>query len=205
MVAVAVCALLFLTADPVAVLTIKSWMSTMSPAKVLSSFTCGMVSPKLHVEGYGKFITQQDLRLLKNCRLYFPFASHTILCLCQIWRKVFKKQYFLPLLREMKADLGTKKLCFGTRLLSQWPICFCSYPWSHLQPTPPTCPRPSASLGSLPARTTAASKSAGSVTGTTIVWTTVMRALSSAVSAPRHCHGYTATHRQTKIQFEGLS
>lgn len=39
MVAVAVCALLFLTADPVVVLTIKSWMLIMSPAKVLSSFT----------------------------------------------------------------------------------------------------------------------------------------------------------------------
>lgn len=41
MVAVAVCALLFLTADPVAVLMIKSWMLIMSPAKVLCSFTSG--------------------------------------------------------------------------------------------------------------------------------------------------------------------
>lgn len=78
MVAVAVCALLFLTAGPVAVLTIKSWMSIMSPAKVLRSFTSSTVSPKIHVEGYGKFISQQELRLLKNSRLYFPLASYTI-------------------------------------------------------------------------------------------------------------------------------
>lgn len=52
------------------------------------------------------------------------------------------------------------------------------------EPTPPTFPRPSASLGSLLARTTAASKSAGSVMGTTIVWTTAMKPLSSATSTP---------------------
>lgn len=55
---------------------------------------------------------------------------------------------------------------------------------SPAKPIPPTCPRHSASLGSLPARTTAASKSAGSVMGTTIVWTTVMRPLNSATSTP---------------------
>lgn len=39
MAAAAVCASPFRTAGPVAALTIKSWMSIMSPAKVLSSFT----------------------------------------------------------------------------------------------------------------------------------------------------------------------
>lgn len=51
MVGVAVCALLFLTAGPVAVPTIKSWMSIMSPAKVLNSFASRKVSPKINVEG----------------------------------------------------------------------------------------------------------------------------------------------------------
>ena len=113
-VAAAVCASLFLTAGPVAVLTIKSWMSIMSPAKVLSSFTSRKVSPKIHVEGHGKFITLQELRLLKNSRLHFPFASYTIHCLCQIWREALKKPspIFLQHLREMKADLRTKRLCF---------------------------------------------------------------------------------------------
>lgn len=46
MAAVAVCALLFLKAGPVAALTIKSWMSIMSPAKVLSSFTSRKVLTK---------------------------------------------------------------------------------------------------------------------------------------------------------------
>ncbi len=114
MVAVAVCALLFLTAGPVAVLMIKSWMSIMSPAKVLSSFTSSSVSPKIHVEGHGKFISQQELRLLKNSRLYFPLASYTI-------RAVFAKSgeklsktstNIFATLREMKADRGTRKLCF---------------------------------------------------------------------------------------------
>lgn len=54
MVAVAVCALLFLMAGPAAVLTIKSWMSIMSPAKVLSSFTSRKVSPKISVKGSWK-------------------------------------------------------------------------------------------------------------------------------------------------------
>lgn len=70
----AVCALPSLTAGPAAVLTTKSWMSIMSPAKVLSCFTSREVS-KINVEGYGKFITQQELRLLKNSRLYFPFRK----------------------------------------------------------------------------------------------------------------------------------
>lgn len=100
--AVAVCALLSLTAGPVAVLTIKSWMSIMSPAKVLSSFTSRQISSKIPVEDYGKFITQQEFRLLKNSRLYFPLVSSTVRCLFQIWREVLKnlRQYFCNFKRE---------------------------------------------------------------------------------------------------------
>ena len=60
-----------------------------------------------------------------------------------------------------------------------WPLLCSSF-----QPTPPTCRRLSASRGSSPARTTAASRSAGSVTGTTTVWTTATSSQSFAVSGP---------------------
>jgi len=82
-VAVAVCALLFLTAGPVAVLTIKSSMSIMSPAKVLSSPTRKTVSPKINVEGSGQCITQQEFRLLKN-QGYTFICNDTLHDLCQI-------------------------------------------------------------------------------------------------------------------------
>lgn len=118
--AVAVCALLSLTAGPVAVLTIKSWMSIMSPAKVLSSFTSRQISSKIPVEDYGKFITQQEFRLLKNSRLYFPLVSSTVRCLFQIWREVLKnlRQYFCNFKREESWPRHQKALfCFWSSAL----------------------------------------------------------------------------------------
>lgn len=101
MAAVAVCALPSLMAGPAAVLTIKSWMWIMSHAKVLSCFTSREVS-MINMEGYGKFITQLELRLLKNSILYFPFASYTRHYLFQVWREVLKnlQQYFCNFKRD---------------------------------------------------------------------------------------------------------
>lgn len=84
--AVAVCALQSLMVGPVAVLTIKSWMLIMSPAKVLSSFTTKMVSPKIYEGCNGNFITQQGLSLLKNSWLYFPFANYYMMSLPNLGR-----------------------------------------------------------------------------------------------------------------------
>lgn len=108
--AVAVCALQSLTAGPVAVLTIKSWMSIMSPAKVLSSFTSRMVSPKIYVECNGNFITQQGLSLLKNSWLYFPFANYYTVPARSGEQFQRASTNIVATLSETKADLSTRKL-----------------------------------------------------------------------------------------------
>lgn len=75
MAVVAVCALLSLTAGPADVLTIKSWMSIMSPVKVLCYFTSTKISLKIKLGGYRKLITQQEPRLLKYSKLYLSFCK----------------------------------------------------------------------------------------------------------------------------------
>lgn len=69
---VAVCALLPLAAGPAAVLTIKSWMSIMSPAKV--------PSPKIKGEGCGKVMAQRESMLFKYSKLGSCTAASTISC-----------------------------------------------------------------------------------------------------------------------------
>lgn len=83
------------------------------------------------------------------------------------------------------------------------------WPWWHLfslfllpQPTHLTYPLLSASLGSLLARITDASRSAGSVTETMTVWTTAMRLLSFVVSY--HTHTRTHTHTSTDMASKQL-
>lgn len=68
MVAVAACASLLLRADPVAVLTIRSWMLIMSPVKVLSICTSRQV-----LNNYGKFTALQESSLLKTLGCIFHF------------------------------------------------------------------------------------------------------------------------------------
>lgn len=98
--AVAVCALQSLMAGPVAVLMIKSWMLIMSPAKVLSSLTTKMVSPKIYEECNGNVITQQGLSLLKNCWLYFPFANYYMMSLPNLGRSFKELSLILLQLKE---------------------------------------------------------------------------------------------------------
>lgn len=107
MVAVAVCALLLLKADPVAVLTIKSWMSIMSPVKVLSIFTSRQV-----LNNYGKFTALQeavkkDLAVL-SISLYFTLPLPNL-------QRSFKKNSpptFLQLLRRWNVTYAPKTLGF---------------------------------------------------------------------------------------------
>lgn len=66
------------------------------------------------------------------------------------------------------------------------------------QPTPLTYPLLSAKPGSLLARTTAASRSAGSATETTTVWTTATRLLSCAVSYCTRMYAHTSSDMVSK-------
>ena len=93
-------------------------------------------------------------------------------------------------------------LLFFLPFISSLTSFFSSIPFIPLfflpQPTHLMNPLLSASLGSLLARTTDASRSGGSVTETTTVWTTATRLLSCAVSYCTHVHARTQTHTHTR-------
>lgn len=173
MAAAAACAWPSLTAGPAAVPTTKSWMPITSPAKVLSSFTR---RKGFHHKASGGLWKIHFPAGVKACK-----ESWAVVSICQLLGTLSSSN--LKTDEDDEADLLRDGFVWHWRsglvsLVHLFVLC-CS---SAVQPTPPTCPRPSASPGSLPARTTAASRSAGSATGTTIAWTTATRPLSSAVS-----------------------
>lgn len=104
MVAVAVCALLLLRADPAAVLTIKSWMLIMSPVKVLSICTSRQV-----LNNYGKFTALQESRLLKILGCTFHFLILYIV-FAKSAEKLSKKSStnIFATFKEIKSDLRSQ-------------------------------------------------------------------------------------------------
>lgn len=124
-----------------------------------------------------KWVPEVEGGLWQHTRFYFRFAFST-------------NQICFP----SAAKFGNSKLYFASfshSFYSSFPVLL--FP----QPTRLTCPLLSASLGSLPARTTAASRTAGSATGTMTVWTTATRLLNCAVSYYRHIHTRTRARAHT--------
>lgn len=116
-----------------------------------------------------------------GCLLFFKFLFPTnpVCCPCAVAKFCNSKLYFAFFFLH-----GLDYLFFSPHIpfIPLFPLLLLP------QPTRRTYPLLSASLGSLLARTTVASRSAGSVTETTTVWTTATRLLSCVVSCYRHTH-----------------
>lgn len=127
MVAVAVCALLLLRADPAAVLTIKSWMLIMSPVKVLSICTSRQV-----LNNYGKFTALQESRLLKILGCTFHFLILYIV-FAKSAEKLSKKSStnIFATFKEIKSDLRSQNFV----LFWYWALALVSM--AHLFLLPP--------------------------------------------------------------------